>query len=285
MSKKWILAICLIASAQAKSNELSSLVDASIALRQTFANGIIAVGGMMESAPNGGIPGNDILAKKDAYITSQKQLAYNSAIQAMQAGSFTNMGAQDFFEQQASDQMDQLNDAVDNYVDAATALIEVATLSNLAEQNQDSPDDSGALEVQNYINDNQESVVLTDEEVESYNQSMDDIASIAQQAASFFAVANDENLISEANSAAAEYTASYGDAGDAFFDNATGIVSVDFESYNMNVMLDVNSYFMQDAEIMSVGAESVFYYTSPQGGCWFSEDQEACLSELGVYGP
>ena len=105
MSKKWILAICLIASAQAKSNELSSLVDASTALRQTFANGIIAVGGMMESAPNGGIPGNDILANKDAYITAQKQLAYNSAVQAMQAGSFTNMGAQDFFEQQ-----DQLTD-------------------------------------------------------------------------------------------------------------------------------------------------------------------------------
>lgn len=285
MSKRWILAVCLIASVQAKSSELDQLVDSSKALRRTFSNGIIAVGGMMESASTGGIPGNNILANKDAYITSQKQLAYNSAIKAMQDGSFTNMGAQEFFDQQAETQMDQLGQAVDNYVDAATALIEVATLSDLAEQNQDSPDDSGALEVQNYINDNQEAVVLTDEEVETYNQSMDDVVAVAQQAASFFAVANDANLIAEANDAAAQYTASYSEAGDAFFDNVAGTVSVDFVSYNMSVMLDVNSYFMQDAEIMSVGAQSDFYYTSPEGGCWFAQDREACLTELGVYGP
>lgn len=285
MSKKWILAVCLIVSAPLRANELDSLVTASRDLRQQFSNGIIAVGGMLNVAQNGGIPGNDILANKDAYITAEKQLAYNAAIQAMQAGSFTNMGAQDFFDQQAADQMSLLDAAIDSYVDAATALIEVATLSDLAESLQDSPDDSGALEVQNYINDNQDAVVLTDEEVTAYNQSMDDVVEIAQQAASFFAVANDETLIAEANDAAAQYTASYSEAGDAFFDNMTGIVSVDFIDYNMTVMLDVNPYFMQDTEIMSVGAESVFYYTSPEGGCWFAADREACLQELGVYGP
>ena len=285
MSKKWILAVCLIVSAPLRANELDSLVTASRDLRQQFSNGIIAVGGMFNVAQNGGIPGNDILANKDAYITAEKTLAYNDDIQAMQAGSFTNMGAQEFFDQQAADQMSLLDAAIDSYVDAATALIEVATLSDLAESLQDSPDDSGALEVQNYINDNQDAVVLTDEEVTAYNQSMDDVVEIAQQAASFFAVANDETLIAEANDAAAQYTASYSEAGDAFFDNMTGIVSVDFIDYNMTVMLDVNPYFMQDTEIMSVGAESVFYYTSPEGGCWFAADREACLQELGVYGP
>lgn len=283
--KKWTLVVCLIASAPLKANELDNLVNASRDLRQQFSNGVIAIGGMMNVAQNGGIPSNDILANKDAYITAEKQLAYNAAIQAMQAGSFTNMGAQEFFDQQAADQMVLLDAAVDSYVEAAGALIEAATLANLAENNQDSPDDSGALEVQNYINENQDAVVLTDEEVSAYNQSMDEVAGIAQQAASFFAVANDETLIAEADTAAAQYTASYSEAGDAFFNNMTGIVSVDFVDYNMTVMLDVNPYFMQDAEIMSVGAESTFYFTSPVGGCWFATDREACLQELGVYGP
>ena len=81
------------------------------------------------------------------------------------------MGAQEFFDQQAADQMSLLDQAVDSYVAAAGALIEGATLANMAENLQGGSDDAGALEVQNYINQNQDTVVLTDEEVETYNQS------------------------------------------------------------------------------------------------------------------
>jgi hypothetical protein len=285
MSKRWILAACLIASGQLNASELDNLVNSSNALRQQFSNGIIAVGGMINVAQDGGIPSNELLANKDAYITAEVQNAYNQAIAQMQAASFTNMGAQEFFDQQAADQMSLLDQAVDSYVAAAGALIEGATLANMAENLQGGSDDAGALEVQNYINQNQDTVVLTDEEVETYNQSLDNVVSIAQAASSFYAVANDETLIAEADEAAAAYTLSYTEAGDAFFDSTTGIVSVAFSTQELTVSLDVNNYFMQDVDIMSVGAESMFYYTSPEGGCWFAADMYACLEELGVYGP
>jgi len=133
MSKKWILAACLIASGQLNANELDNLVNSSNALRQQFSNGIIAVGGMINVAQDGGIPSNELLANKDAYITAEVQNAYNQAIAQMQAASFTNMGAQEFFDQQAADQMSLLDQAVDSYVAAAGALIEGATLANMAE--------------------------------------------------------------------------------------------------------------------------------------------------------
>ena len=68
MSKKWILAACLIASGQLNASELDNLVNSSNALRQQFSNGIIAVGGMINVAQDGGIPSNELLANKDAYI-------------------------------------------------------------------------------------------------------------------------------------------------------------------------------------------------------------------------
>ena len=114
---------------------------------------------------------------------------------------------------------------------------------------------------------------------------LDNVVSIAQAASSFYAVANDETLIAEADEAAAAYTLSYTEAGDAFFDSTTGIVSVAFSTQELTVSLDVNNYFMQDVDIMSVGAESMFYYTSPNGGCWFAEDMYACLEELGCLWP
>jgi len=284
MFYKTLAGLSLIVSVPAAANELDDLVNTSKALREQFANGIMVVGGVAHWAPMGGIASEDILANKDAYITAEKQLAYNQAVQAMKDATFNNMGAQEYYDQQAQAAMDDVNEAIDNYVDAATALIEVATLSNLAEQEQGAPDDSGALEVQNYIEANDVSVVLTDEEVTTYNQALDDVTDAAATAAAFYSIANDPEMISQANDNASQYAASFSEADNAYFDRAGGVVSVAFASHNMSVLLDVSGAYVQDIDIMQAGSESMFYYTSPEGGCWFAMDKQACLEEAGVYG-
>lgn len=284
--KKVLTSLCLLASAQASANELDNLVQASKDLRSVFATGIAGVGGAAWYASRGGIAPNGMAL--EAYITQAKQQAYNDALEAMKTADFSDMGAQAYWDQQAADAMNDVNDAVDSYVEAASALITVTELAARAEEAQEANDQSGALAVQNYIVENEVAVELTDVERETYNQSLDNLHDSAQQAAAFYAIAGDSAMIDEANQQAANYTASYSDASDAYFDNSTGLVSVDFLTHNMVVQLSVTDFYKSDVDILTQGQQTDFYVTSPVGGCWFEppETRQQCLTDAGYgYGP
>jgi len=256
-------------------------VQASKDLRDIFATGIAGVGGAAWYASRGSIAPNDMAI--DAYITQVKQQAYNDALEAMKTADFSDMGAQTYWDQQAADAMNDVNDAVDSYVEAASALITVTELVARAEEAQQANDQSGALAVQNYIVENELAVELTDTEIETYNQSLDNLHDSAQQAAAFYAIAGDSAMIDDANDQAASYTASYSDASDAFFDNGNGMVSVDFLTHDMVVQLDVTGFYISEVDVLTQGEDTNFYITSPVGGCWFepAETRQQCLTDAG----
>lgn len=276
MKKKALLA-CLIASAPVNAQEIDELVNASQSIRDSFKYGIQAVGGMITYAPNGGIAPTGMV---DAgYITEMQMQAYNDAMAAMQGKTYTyDAGAQEYFDTQAQQAMDLVDQAVSDYVAAAQVLIEVATVNEMAQDAQASGDERDALAIQEYADNND--VLLDDTERLAYNDSLDAIEETAQQAAAYYAVAGDTTLIESANEAAESMLVYYADAADSYFDNASGMVVVEWANQTSAVMLDVNGYFKTDVEIITAGSTSSFYTTSPESGCWFIEDQtekEACM--------
>lgn len=263
----------LIVSVPAHANEIDNLVNTSQSIRDTFKYGIQAVGGMMSYAPVGGIaPTGTVEQGKISYDQSK---AYNDALVAVQNTTYTyDPGAQEYFDNQAQTAMNEVNAAVDSYVQAAQAVIEVSTVNEMAQDAQEAGDERGAMALQEYIAAND--VVLSDAEVDFYNESLDNVESAAQTAAAYFAVANNETMVDQANESARDLNVSYAEATTTYFDPSLGQLTVDF--VNGSVAFAMDNYFKLTAEVITEGSNTDFFRTSPEGDCWFSPDPEACLN-------
>ena len=263
----------LIVSVPAYANEIDNLVNTSQSIRDTFKYGIKAVGGLQAYAPVGGIaPTGTVDQGKISYDQSK---AYNDALVAVQNATYTyDPGAQEYLDNQAQTAMNEVNAAVDTYVQAAQAVSEVATFKEMAQDAQEAGDERGAMALQEYIEAND--VVLSDAEVDFYNESLDNVESAAQTAAAYFAVAGDAEMVDQANQAAYDMRATYAEIDNSYFDAATGQMSLVFTDFAVTLTLD--SYFKMTTEIITEGSNTDFFRTSPEGGCWFAPDYEACLN-------
>jgi len=265
----------LIVSAPAHSNEIDTLVNASQSIRDSFKYGIQAVGGMQSYSSQGKIaPTGTTDSGKISYDQSD---AYNQALAAVQNATYTyNPGAQEYFDQQADNAMSEVNIAVDTFVEASQAVIEVVVVNQIAEDAQNAGDERGAMALQEYIEAND--VVLADAEVDFYNESLENVESAAQVAAAYFAVANDEELVASANDMAYDIRVTYQEAATSFFDVATQAVWVSFDGGTTIQGLALGGYFVTVESVLIEGEETEFFRTSPEGGCWFALDYEACIN-------
>lgn len=263
----------LIVSVPAYATELQNLVDTSQSIRDSFKYGIQAVGGLHSYAPQGGIaPTGTVDPGK---ITYDQSSAYNNALTAVQNTVYTyDPGAQEYFDNNADMAMSEVNIAVDTYVQAAQAVIEVATVNEMAQDAQNAPDAREAIALQEYITAND--VVLSDAEVDFYNESLDNVESAAQVAAAYYAVANDETMVEQANQTAYDMRVTYAEANQSFFDVTTGKLTVDFITGSAVFALD--NYFKLSVDVITQGSNTEFFRTSPEGECWFSPDPEGCLN-------
>ena len=265
----------LIVSAPAHSNEIDTLVNASQSIRDSFKYGIQAVGGMQSYSSQGKIAPTG--TTDGGKINYEQSDAYNQALAAVQNATYTyNPGAQEYFDQQADNAMNEVNIAVDTFVEASQAVIEVVVVNQMAEDAQNAGDERGAMALQEYIEAND--VVLADAEVDFYNESLENVESAAQVAAAYFAVANDEDLISSADDMAYDVRVTYQEAATSFFDVATQAVWVSFDGGTTIQGLALGGYFVTVESVLIEGEETEFFRTSPEGGCWFALDYEACIN-------
>lgn len=269
------LLVSLIVSAQAHSNEIDNLVNASQSIRDSFKYGIQAVGGMHSYASQGKIaPTGTTEGGKISYNQSD---AYNQALAAVQNAVYTyNPGAQEYFDNQADQAMNEVNTAIDTFVEASQAVIEVVVVNQMAQDAQEAGDERGAMALQEYIEAND--VVLADAEVDFYNESLENVESAAQVAAAYFAVANDEDLVAAADEMAYDIRVTYQEAATSFFDAATQAVWISFDGGTTIQGLALDGYFVTVEAIIVEGEQTDFFRTSPEGGCWFAVDYEACIN-------
>lgn len=269
--------VCASAPALAIT-EIDDLVNTSASIRSTFDYGIRAVGGMAYYAGVGGIAPTGTV--DNGIISHGQANAYNAAVTAVQNATYTvDVGAQEYFDNAADQAMSNVNNAVDAYVDAAQAVIEVVRVNEIAADAQAAGDSEALTAVQEYIATND--VTLEQSDVDIYNDALITVEENTQTAAAFMAVAGDETLIDSANQQADSMDSTYEDATEAYFDAAAGEVVVKFAGVETQVAVLVTSYFKTTADILTQGENSNFYKTGPTyNPCAFFQDPsivDACV--------
>ena len=268
----------LIASVPASANEISDLVNASQSIRDSFKYGIQAVGGARSYAYEGGITPTGTV--DPGLISYAQSKAYNDALAAVQNTVYTyDPGAQEYLDNQANLAMNEVNMAVDTFVQAAQAVIEVATVNEMAQDAQNAPDARESMALQEYIEAND--VVLDDAEVDFYNDALQGVETAAQIAAAYMAVANDAEMVSQANDTAYDMRVTYAEISTSYFDVSSQSLVMEFASGSFSFLLD--GAYKLSTDIIARGSETTFFRTSPEGGCWFDPDPESCLN--GTSGP
>ena len=133
MLKKTLAAVFLIASGPLSANELADLVNSSQAIRDTFKEGIKAVGGMWEYHSVGGIAQTGVV--DPGMISDVKAQAYNNAVLAFKDATYTwSPDADSYMEDQAAQASQNLSEAIDDFVQASQAVITVVEVNEMAEE-------------------------------------------------------------------------------------------------------------------------------------------------------
>lgn len=266
--------VLAIVSAQANATEIDDLVNTSQSIRDTFAYGIKTIAGGASYAGEGYIAP---AMATDGHISKNQQDAYNAAVASVIAAVYSyDPGADQYFQDQADQAMDQVSEMIDAYVEAAQTIIMVATVNEMAQDAQEAPDEREAMALQEFMGAND--VTLQDEEIEAYNDALSNTEEAIQVAAAYMAVANDENLLNQANDLATEFNVTFEEAASIFFEIETNAVWLSFDDGATIQSLAVGNYFVSVADVLTRAETQDFWLTSPEGGCWFAEDQEECLN-------
>lgn len=235
------LAVSLSVSGQAYADEISDLVAASNSLITTMDNGQYAVSGLAYYSAIGGIAVSDTI---DAGTITQTQMdAYNNALLAVEGATFYD--SQMFFQDQAQVALEQMSLAVDDFVDATSAMSQVITVFNMASN---ATDTDTQLALQSYVTDN--SLSITQGQVLEYNESLESVQTYSQMAAAFVQASQNTDIndivdthTEDWNQSLTTATATYSQINDtlniSFIDQQNGIGFVGFFQNDMKSALDV----------------------------------------------
>lgn len=267
-------ALLAIVSAPLSATEIDDLVSTSQSIRDTFAYGIKTIAGGASYAGEGYIAP---AMAEDGYISKSQQDAYNAAVAAVLAATYSyDPNADQYFQDQADQAMDDVSEMIDAYVEAAQQIIMVATVNEMAQDAQTAADEREAMALQEFMGAND--VVLQDEDIDTYNTALSNTEQAIQVAAAYMAVANDENLLDQADNMAREFNVTFEEAASIFFDAETSAVWVSFDGGSTIQGLQVGNYFVSAQQVLTRAETEEFWLTSPEGGCWFAENQEECLN-------
>ena len=219
----------------------------------------MAVGGLNYYSYLGGIAPDGTV--NDGYITAEQMEAYNTSLGVV--ANMTYYDAAAYLEDQGNQAIDSMNDAISSFVEATLAIVTVLAVNDMAETAQSTGDVKDAQALQDFMGGND--VELTQGEIDSYNASLTDVESYAQDAAAYFAAGSNSEYVAELDASAENWNVSFLDASIAY-DSANTILTVNFTNNTkmlMEVYFDMSSYLKTVEEILTAGEESNFYQTSP----------------------
>jgi len=175
---------------EAHSNELDALINSSAAIVSQIDRGIKLAGAGYGYANTGGALSNGSLAGT-AHISTAQLNAYNTALGNM--GDYQAYGdVQALLEAQAATEFELMNTAVEEFTEVVVEMIAVVEVSEIAAE-AETPDDKA--EVQAYVVANESTLSITQDQVDTYNQSLDDIEEHGNNASAYLGVANNEDAV------------------------------------------------------------------------------------------
>ena len=272
------IAFLLAISSVAQSNELDNLINSSSAIVDQIDTGIKLTGAAMDYAHTGGGLSNGTLSST-AHITSAQVDAYNSALSNMSTYQPYGAPVKELLENMAMDSLAEMETHIQTFTEVVVDMIAVQQVAEMAETASTPKQEE---EVQVFVAENQDMLTITQEEVETYNQSVDLIEESANTASAYLAVANSEAVeylqqsIEDKNTTSADVNIFY-DAGAqwvAMGYNTTRNLTAVYLNGSDAFGLDL---YYSEADILALGTESEFYKTSPIGmgyDCFFDMDCE-----------
>jgi hypothetical protein len=285
LNKKILATACLLASVSAPANELDNLVNTSGQIADKLDLGIQYVGAATTmTANNSGIA--PLGMHYDAYISSEEVSAYNAALQNL--GDFAAYTAAEFLNDQGQIELGLMNDAIDDFADATVALISVVQVADMAAEAQQTNDIQKQEDLQDYVSTNDQLLTVSQDDVQAYNDSLEDVASHASNAVAYLAVAGNEGatdfLQQGADNAGVRFTEAKENLS---YVASSRAVLLDFKAQNQGygVWVDGTDAFginlmLTRADVLLEGSNSDFYLNGPtQNSCFFSgEGCEAAVN-------
>jgi hypothetical protein len=169
-----------------------------------------------------------------------------------------------------------MDNAIDTFTEVVVEMVQVVEVAEMAETAA-SPDEEAA--VQDFVASNQEVLTISQDEVDTYNQSIDDIETHANQASAFIAVAENQEAVSfleqgaENNNTTAEQATLNYSANNQWVsmswagtNNATAVY-LNGQNYGLDL-------YVTEADVLAIGSDSEYYLTGPtaQGfNCFMSQ--------------
>ena len=149
VSKSLTAALLAIVSAQANATEIDDLVNASQSIRDTFAYGIKTIAGGEYYATKGGIA--PAMAEA-GHIQKSQQDAYNAAVAAVQASTYTyDPGADQYFQDQADQAINTVTQMIDKNVQAAVQIVLVAEATERTQADSTGTDDGERVALHDFM--------------------------------------------------------------------------------------------------------------------------------------
>ena len=276
MNKKILATACLLASVSAPANELDNLVNTSSTIASKLDLGIQYVGAATVMGPTSiGIA--EFGVQTEAYISSQEATAYNNALEGI--ANFTAYTAAEFLNDQGQIEIGLLNDAVDTFAEITVELATVVQVSDMAVEAQQTDDVQKQEDLQDFVSSNEQMLTIAPEDIEVYNDSLDDVATHAANAAAYLAVASDEGATAWLQEGADNAGVRFTDAAENLsFVHQSRAVLLDFSAQNQGyaVWVDGTDAFginlmLTRADVLLNGSNSDFYLNGPtQKKCFFS---------------
>jgi len=272
------IAFLLAISTAVQSNELDNLINSSSAIVDQIDTGIKLTGAAMDYAHTGGGLSDGTLSST-AHISAEQVEAYNSALSNM--ATYQPYGnVRDVLNDMAIDSLDEMETAITTF---SEVVVEMIAVQQVAEKAETATTPSEKEEVQTFIVDNQDMLTIDQEDVDTYNTSVDQIETSANEASAYLAVANNDEAadflqqsIQDKNTTADDVNIFY-DAGEQWVamgytttKNLTAVYLNGSDAFGLDL-------YYSEADILAVGAESEFYKTSPIGmgyDCFFEMECE-----------
>lgn len=255
--------LAIVSAAQA--NELDNLLNSSTAIVNQIDRGIKLAGAGYAYANTGGALTSGSLAGT-AHISTAQLDAYNNALGSM--GDYQAYGdVQALLEAQAATEFELMNTAVEEFTEVVVEMIAVVEVSEIAAE-AETPEDKA--EVQAYVVANESTLTISQDQVDTYNQSLDDIEEHGNNASAFLGVANNEDAVAFLQQGA-EDNNSNADLGTLTFSQDQQWVKLSYAGTNSANAVYVAGqqgsfgmdFYLSEADWLATGAESELYLTGP----------------------
>jgi len=260
--KKMIIPL-LVLSSVAHSDEYDALLESSQAIVDQITQGVLLVGAATEYAHHGDALSSGTLSDT-AHISSEQLQAYNDALYGM--NTYLPYGdIQEVLEGKAMGELELMDNAIETFTEVVVDMIAVQQVAEIASEAKTPQEEA---EVQEFVTANVEVLTIDQEEVDTYNQAVDDIETHANNASAFLAVAGNEQAVEfleqgiENANTTAEQTNIFYDANAQWvamgYNTTRNLTAVYLNGQNFGLDL-----YATEADILAAGSESEFFQTSP----------------------